>query len=62
MKHFILRNQQDTIVLQNLWLNYFNDVLLDKTVITPEEHSKMAAKINTVYRIPDRPAIPRIIR
>lgn len=60
MKHSI--NGQEAIVLKNLWLNYFNDVLLDKAVITPEEHSKMAAKINTAYKIPDRPAIPRIIR
>lgn len=62
MKHSITLSGQEATVLKNLWLNYFNDVLLDKTVITPEEHSKMAAKINTLYRIPDRPAIPRIIR
>ncbi len=56
MKPFISPSQHEIAVIRNLWLHYFNDVLLDKAEITPEEHSKMSAKINMIYKIQDRPA------
>lgn len=62
MKQFTAKNPQEATVIRNLWLHYFNDVLLDKAVISTDEHDKMAAKINTVYRIPDRSDFSRINR
>ena len=36
-------------VVRNIWLSYYNNVLLEKGVITTEEHRRMTAKINTKY-------------
>lgn len=36
-------------VVRNILLSYYNNVLLEKGVITAEEHRRMTAKINTKY-------------
>ena len=36
-------------VVRNIWLSYYNNVLLEKGVITADEHRRMTAKINTKY-------------
>ena len=36
-------------VVRNIWLSYYNNVLLEKGVITADEHRRMIAKINTKY-------------
>ena len=36
-------------MVRNIWLSYYNNVLLEKGVITAEEHRRMTAKINTKY-------------
>ena len=34
-------------ILEKLWLTYYNDTLLEKGVISQEEHDKMRVKIQT---------------
>ena len=34
-------------ILEKLWLTYYNDTLLEKGVISQEEHDKMRVKIKT---------------
>ena len=34
-------------ILEKLWLTYYNDTLLEKGVITQDEHDKMRVKIKT---------------
>ena len=36
-------------VIRNIWLNYYNNILLKKKIITKDEHRKMQLKINTKY-------------
>lgn len=31
--------------VEKMWLNYFNNSLLEKGIITPEEHRRMEAQI-----------------
>lgn len=45
-------NDRHTAALQNLWLHYFNDVLLHKGLITATEHRKIAQKITTACPAP----------
>ena len=36
-------------VIRNLWLNYYNNTLLEKGIISKDEHRKMKIKINNKY-------------
>lgn len=38
-------------VIRNLWLNYYNNTLLEKGTISKDEHRKMKIKINNKYPI-----------
>lgn len=42
-----LNEQMRRAALERMWLNYFNNGLLEQGIITPEQHRKMAAQIAT---------------
>lgn len=42
-----LNEQLRRAAVEKMWLNYFNNGLLDQGLITPEQHRKMAAQIAT---------------
>jgi len=39
--------QKKTIMAEELWLNYFNNVLFDRKVITEDERNKMKNLISS---------------
>lgn len=45
MKMAMTNEQQRRIVVEEIWLRYFNDTLLQKGLITQQEHQKMILKI-----------------
>ena len=45
---FTLTSSQQA-VMRNIWLNYYNNILLEKGIITAEEYRKMKLKINNKY-------------
>lgn len=42
-----LNEQMRRAAVERMWLNYFNNGLLEQGIITPEQHRKMAAQIAT---------------
>lgn len=34
-------------VVEKMWLSYYNNILLEKGLITPDQHHKMKVYINT---------------
>lgn len=42
-----LEEQLKQAKVEKMWLNYFNNSLLGKGIITPEEHRRMEAQIVT---------------
>ncbi len=42
-----MSEQEKQSILEKLWLTYYNDTLLEKGVITKDEHDKMRVKIMT---------------
>ena len=42
-----LNEQLRRATVEKMWLNYFNNGLLEQGLITPEEHRKMAVQIAT---------------
>ena len=48
-----LNEQLRRAALEKMWLNYFNNGLLEQGLITPEQHRKMKVQIAT--RKPDSP-------
>ena len=42
-----MSEKQKQSILEKLWLTYYNDTLLEKGVITEDEHNKMRVKIKT---------------
>ena len=38
-------NDKNTALYEKLWLRYFNDTLLEKGIITEDEHYKMNTRI-----------------
>lgn len=42
-----LNEQLRRAAVEKMWLNYFNNGLLNQGLITPEQHRKMAAQIAT---------------
>lgn len=49
-----LNEQMRRAVVEKMYLNYFNNELLEQGMITPEEHQKMQAQI--AARKPKTPA------
>lgn len=47
--HEITENTEATrrAVVERMWLNFFNDGLLEQDLITEEQHRKMKLQINT---------------
>ena len=43
----LTNEQQRRNVVEKMWLNYFNNGLLEKGMITPTQHRKMKLHINT---------------
>lgn len=46
-KQNLTDEQRRKNVVEKMWLNYFNNGLLEKGMITPEEHRKMKNYITT---------------
>ena len=46
-----LNEQLRRAAVEKMWLNYFNNGLLEQGIITPEQHRKMKVQIAT--RIPN---------
>lgn len=53
-----MENQMDSsltatqqTVIRNLWLTYYNNTLLERGIISQDEHRKMKIKINNKYPI-----------
>jgi len=38
--------QQNTVMAEEIWLNYFNNILYDKKIITEDERNKMKNMIS----------------
>ena len=38
--------QQKTVMAEEIWLNYFNNILFDKKIITEDERNKMKNMIS----------------
>ena len=45
--HNLTDEQKRRNVVEKMWLNYFNNGLLEKGMITPEQHRKMKLYIST---------------
>ena len=45
--HKLTDEQKRRNVVEKMWLNYFNNGLLEKGMITPEQHRKMKLYIST---------------
>ena len=43
----LTNEQQRRNVVEKMWLNYFNNGLLEKGMITPAQHRKMTLHIST---------------
>lgn len=43
----LTNEQQRRNVVEKMWLNYFNNVLLENGMITPAQHRKMKLHIST---------------
>jgi len=39
--------QQKTVMAEEIWFNYFNNILFDKKIITEDERNKMKNMIST---------------
>lgn len=46
-KRVVSKEVQKQAVWEELWLNYYNDTLLKKGLITEQEHRMMKLKINS---------------
>ena len=40
-----MNEQKKKAIMEQLWLTYFNDTLLEKGVITEEQHNKMRVMV-----------------
>lgn len=46
-KQNLTDEQRRRNVVEKMWLNYYNNTLLEKGMITPEQHRKMKISIST---------------
>ena len=46
-KQVLSNEQRRQSVVEKMWLNYYNNQLLDKGLITESQHRKMQIKINS---------------
>lgn len=46
-KQNLSNEQQRRNVVEKMWLNYFNNTLLEKGMISPEDHHRMKVYIST---------------
>jgi len=46
-KQALTNEQQRRNVVEKMWLNYFNNGLLEKGMITPDQHRRMKVYIST---------------
>jgi len=46
-KQNLSNEQQRRNVVEKMWLNYFNNTLLEKGMISPEDHRRMKVYIST---------------
>ena len=46
-KRTTTNEQRRQLVVEKMWLNFYNDQLLSQGVITPQQHKKMCAKISS---------------
>ena len=46
-KQNLNNEQQRRNVVEKMWLNYFNNTLLEKGMISPEDHRRMKVYIST---------------
>ena len=48
-KNTMSNEQRRRNVVEKMWLNYYNDQLLARKLITPEQYKKMQAQISSKY-------------
>lgn len=48
-KNTMSNEQRRRIVVEKMWLNYYNNQLLQQRLITPEQYKKMQVQISSKY-------------
>ena len=48
-KNTMSNEQRRRIVVEKMWLNFYNNQLLEQGIITPEQYKKMQVQISSKY-------------
>ena len=51
-KNTMSNEQRRRIVVEKMWLNFYNNQVLEQGVISPEQYKKMQAQISSKYASP----------